>query len=212
MQKERKTRLLLWLENGFTLILGSAIYALGYVAFISPHALVLGGATGVATVFFSLWRLPVGVGIFLLNLPLILWSCFVGGWRSTLRALKGILFTSVFLTLFEGLSVPLFSPHWGALLGGAVTGAGIGLLLTADYTTGGSELAAALLLHRRHRHFTLGRLVMLFDTVIVLFATAVLGTPEALPYSIALNLAFALSLDLFMRIGERLPYPICHQF
>ena len=212
MKKERRRRILLWLENGFTLLLGSVLYSLGYVALIAPHALVLGGATGVATVFFSRWQLPVGVGVFLLNLPLILWSCFVGGWRTTLRALKGIIFTSVFLFLFEGLSLPPFSPFWGALLGGAVTGAGIGLLLTADYTTGGSELAASLLLHRRHRYFTLGRLVLLFDSAIVLIATFILGTPEALPYSIALNLAFALSLDLFMRIGERLPYPISHQY
>ena len=212
MKKETKRRLLLWLENGLTLLLGSILYSLGYVALIAPHALVLGGATGVATVFFSLWRLPVSVGIFLLNLPLILWSCFVGGWRSTVRALKGIIFTSAFLSLFEEITLPAFSPLWGALLGGAVTGAGIGLLLTADYTTGGSELVASLLLHRRRRHFTLGRLVMLFDSAIVLVATAVLGMPEALPYSIALNLAFALSLDLFMRIGERLPYPISHQF
>lgn len=212
MKKESKRRLLLWLENGLTLLLGSVLYSLGYVALIAPHALVLGGATGVATVFFSLWRLPVGVGVFLLNLPLILWSCFVGGWRTTFRALKGIVFTSAFLSLFEGITPPSFSPLLGALLGGAVTGAGIGLLLTADYTTGGSELAASLLLHRRRRHFTLGRLVMLFDSAIVLVATAVLGTPEALPYSITLNLAFALSLDLFMRIGERLPYPISHQF
>ena len=56
MKKERKRLILLWLENGFTLFLGSALYSLGYAALIAPHSLVLGGATGVATMFFSLWQ------------------------------------------------------------------------------------------------------------------------------------------------------------
>ena len=208
MQTERKHRLILWVENGFTLIFGSVLYAIGYVTLIAPHTLVLGGATGIATVFFSLWRVPMGIGVFLLNLPLIVWSCFAGGLRATAKALTGILATSVFLWLFEPLSLPPFSPLWGAVLGGAVTGAGIGLLLTVNYTTGGSELAASLLLRRRRRHLTVGRLVLLFDTIIVLLATVVLDAPNALPYSFALNVTFALSLDLFIRMGARMPYPI----
>ncbi len=208
MSATYKRNLLCLIESVFTLLLGSVLYALGYVTLIAPHSLVLGGATGIATVFFSLWHVPVGLCVFLVNLPLIVWSCFVGGWRSTVRAMMGILSTSVFLALFEHLSAASFSILWGAILGGAVTGAGIGLLLTVDYTTGGSELAAALVLRRRRRHLTVGRLVLLFDTVIVLLATVLLEASAVLPYSVALNLSFALFLDLFMRMGARLPYPI----
>lgn len=208
MEAARKRKWICLTESVFTLLLGSVLYALGYVTLIAPHSLVLGGATGIATVFFSLWRVPVGLCVFLVNFPLIVWSCFVGGWRSTVRAMMGILTTSACLTLFAPLSAFAFSHLWGAILGGAVTGAGIGLLLTVDYTTGGSELAASLLLRRRRRHLTVGRLVLLFDTVIVLFATFLLEAAAVLPYSVALNLSFALFLDLFMRMGARMPYPI----
>ena len=208
MEAGRKKRILYRVESVLTLLLGSVLYALGYTALIAPQALVLGGATGIATVFFSVWRVPMGLCIFLVNLPLVIWSCFSGGWRATARALTGILATSLCLAFFEGISLPAFSPLWGAVLGGAVTGAGIGLLLAVDYTTGGSELAASLLLRRRRRHLTVGRLVLLFDTLIVLVATFALESPALLPYSVALNLTFALFLDFFMRIGGRLPYPI----
>ena len=207
MQARRRERLLWQLEQAFTLLAGSLLYAFGYLAFIAPHTLVLGGATGLATVFFTLWRMPVGLCVLLINLPLIIWSCFAGGLRATIRALIGVAATSFFLFLLSPLSFPPFSSFWGAVLGGAVSGAGIGILLSFDYTTGGSELAAALLLQRKRRHLTVGRLVLLFDTVIVLVATAVLATPRALPYSVALNVSFAIFLDLFMRMGMHLPHP-----
>ena len=155
-------------EQAVTLLVGALLYAVGYAAFIAPHTLVLGGATGLATLFFTLWRVPVGLCVLLINLPLIVWSCFAGGKAATLRAGIGIVATSLFLFLFSSPQFPAFSSFWGAVLGGAVTGTGIGLLLSFDYTTGGSELAASLLMRRKRRHLTVGRLILLFDTAIVL--------------------------------------------
>lgn len=209
MQDKKRIKFIRHVESVITLFLGSALYAVGYVALIAPRGLVLGGATGIATALFALWHIPVGLTVFLVNLPLVIWSCFVGGRHATARSLVGVVGTSLLLSALEGIFVIQLPTLWSALLGGAVTGSGIGLLLAVNFTTGGSELAAALLSHRR-QGLSVGRLVLLFDTVIVLLATAVLGDARALPCSIALNLSFAVFLDFFMRIGTRLPYPINH--
>ena len=54
------------------LFLGATVYAVGYRFFIEPCQLVLGGATGVATLLHYVFLLPVGIGFLIVNLPLLL--------------------------------------------------------------------------------------------------------------------------------------------
>lgn len=183
------------------MLFGACVYALGYEAMIAPLSLILGGATGIGTVAFYLWQVPVGVAILLVNLPLLIWGGLLFGLPSVLRTVLGVLSTSL---LLESVSLDAFPMPllFGAVFGGIFTGLGVGIMLFYGYTTGGSELAASLILHRgKHRILTVGRLVFLFDTVIVLSASLLLGKTDFLPYSVLLNFCFSLSLDASLSSG-----------
>jgi uncharacterized membrane-anchored protein YitT (DUF2179 family) len=179
------------------LFIGSLFYAFGYKAFIEPSYLILGGATGAATLFHGLFGLPVGVGIVLVNLPLFLWGSARRGIFAMLRTGLGILFTSIFL------DVPFLSPKYtlppalGAAFGGALTAVGIAMLLWHGYTTGGSELAAVLI-RERFSLLTVGKIVLLIDTAIVLLSVFLLNQTGELFYSVLLNLVFAVALDILV--------------
>ncbi len=177
------------------LLVGSLFYAIGFRAFIEPAELILGGATGAATLLHGLLGLPIGIGVLLVNLPLFLWNTLRHGIGATLRTGIGILASSVSLDLFASLLPITVSKVWGAVLGGILSALGIAVLLSRDFTTGGSELAAVLL-RERFSLLTVGKTVLLLDTAIVLLSVFLLGKTESLFYSVLLNLTFAVVLDL----------------
>ena len=58
------------LSEILTLIVGSAIYGLGIVLFLSPSGTIMGGATGIATTVNILFpMLSIGTMIFAVNVP-----------------------------------------------------------------------------------------------------------------------------------------------
>ncbi len=184
------------------LLVGSAVYALGYQLFMAPADVIIGGATGIATVAHILFGFPVGLGVILVNLPLLIWSILKNGFRSVMFALPGILFTSLFLDAFSFLPMIETSPFFSAAIGGVISGFGIGLLLARGYTTGGSELAATLL-HGIVPLLTVGNWVLLIDTAIISGAALIMGKIDVLFYSIVVSISFAVVLDLVVGGVER---------
>lgn len=184
------------------LLIGSVIFALGYQLFMAPADVIIGGATGVATVAHILFGFPVGLGVILVNLPLLIWSILKNGFRSVMLAIPGILLTSLLLDAFSFLPMIETNPFFSAVLGGVVSGFGIGLLLARGYTTGGSELAATLL-HGLFPPLTVGNWVLIIDATIISGAALLMGKIDVLFYSIVVSLSFAVVLDLVVGGAER---------
>lgn len=69
------------------IICGTAIMAMGTALFMVPNKLSTGGFAGVATIFYYLFNLPVGTMMFLLNVPLFIFSFFKIGRKFFFRAI-----------------------------------------------------------------------------------------------------------------------------
>lgn len=195
MERIREKKGSVLLRDILTLLIGSVFYAVGFRAFIEPAGLILGGATGAATLLNGVLGIPVGIGVLLINLPLFAWNTLRHGIGATLRTGVGILASALFLELFVSLSPIAYSGALGAFAGGLITALGIAVLLSREFTTGGSELAAVLL-RERFSLLTVGKTVLLLDTAIVLLTVFWLKKADSLFYSVLLNLTFAVVLDL----------------
>lgn len=195
MQKLRKKPKYSIVIDAAVLVSGSLFYAIAFEAFIEPSNLVLGGATGVATLLYGTLGIPVGVGILMVNFPLFLWNTVRHGFSHTFRMGIGVLISSLSLVLFSSLVPIPVSSLAGAVFGGLLSALGIALLLSREFTTGGSELAAVLI-RERFSVLTVGKTVLLLDTAIVFLSVVLLGRIENLFYSALLNLVFAVVLDL----------------
>ena len=55
-------------------ILGSALMALGVASFLLPNQLSSGGFSGVATIIYYLFEIPMGTMIIVMNIPLFLFA------------------------------------------------------------------------------------------------------------------------------------------
>ncbi len=172
-----------------SILFGSFLFGLAYNLFLEPGGIIVGGFTGIATLLHLLFGWDSGLLVLLLNLPFLIWCGIRYGVRFAVRSVVGVGATSAALSLLTFLPVSLSDPLLCAALGGAVMGVGCGLLLHRGYTTGGSDLVAALLRSTRPDS-SVGQLVVVVDTVIVLVSAIVLRNFSTTFYSLIAIFAF----------------------
>ena len=171
------------LKDYLWIILGSIITAAAINLFLVPYKIAPGGVTGIATVIYYLSgeKFPVGTTMLVLNIPLFIFGMkFIGG-RFTVRTL----FSTIFLSAVIDLSEP-FTRLFGAQLaleklsaspdyllytifGGFFMGLGLGLVFKSGATTGGTDLAARIV-HHFLPGLTMGKLLLLIDSTVIIFA------------------------------------------
>ena len=79
-----RTRIARWgaiLQDYLIILLGVTLTALGLVWLLIPNKIAAGGVSGLATIIFYLWKLPVGPIMLAFNLPLFLGCLRVFGMR-----------------------------------------------------------------------------------------------------------------------------------
>ncbi|NLK00626.1 MAG: YitT family protein [Clostridia bacterium] len=156
------------LEYGL-ITLGCLITAVGLDMFLVPNRIASGGVSGLATITFHLFGLPVGLVMLALNIPLFLASIKILGPQFGLKTLYGFFVLSVFIdTLSPITKSPTSDPVLAALFGGIMSGLGLGIVFKAGGTTGGTDLAAQLI--RKFFKTTTGQGLFMVDGLVILLA------------------------------------------
>ena len=151
----------------FVIVIGSAIYAVGFQFFMYPNSIVAGGAVGVAMIINRLIPVPVGVMTIILNIPLFIVAWRYFGLDFLISSLVGMAVSSVFVDLFAMFNIVLtHDPMLASIIGGAIKGFGLGVIYYVGTTTGGVDIVAKLL-RIKYPHINLGTLLMLLDAAII---------------------------------------------
>jgi uncharacterized membrane-anchored protein YitT (DUF2179 family) len=162
--------------------IGVAIAVCGLKIFLVPNKIAAGGISGVATILYYLFKLPIGAVYIVLNIPL-----FVFGIKDIGRAfgLKTLYATVLYSVLAEVIYVKDFQSDLflACVYGGILTGIGIGLVVKYGATTGGSDMAAKIL-NNRFKHIGVSTFIFIVD-FIVIFASGVVFSPTLAMYAIA---------------------------
>ena len=151
----------------FSTLLGSLIFALGFDLFLAPNDLNSGGISGLAMVVVELLGFgSVGTLSILINLPLFALGGIKIGRRFFIGSVIGMISSSILIDTLTLLPAPQSEPLLGALYGGVVCGAGLGMVFVAGTSTGGSDILVRLL-KLRYRNVPIGQISMSFDLVVV---------------------------------------------
>jgi uncharacterized membrane-anchored protein YitT (DUF2179 family) len=134
------------------ILLGAALQALALKVFLVPANLASGGVSGLAQIISHYTDWPIGLMVFVGNLPLFLigWR-HLGGPRFAFRTAFAVITFSVIMDLPidflppQGLTDDLVL---NALYGGVVSGIGFGLVYRGRGTSGGSDILGRILNHR----------------------------------------------------------------
>lgn len=164
-----------WFLSYSLIIIGSFILAAGFVLFITPYRIVPGGVYGISIVLHYLFGTPVGLMALCFDIPLTLIGLKILGPRFGFKTVLGFSLTAIFmdtLTYFWGYE-PLVQGDalLSSIFGGVLIGLGLGLIFKSKATSGGSDIIAMII--NKRAKIPLGQLMILVDSVIVLFGLAV---------------------------------------
>ena len=135
-----------------------------------------------------------GVLYFLLNLPILVLAYRTLGRAMVWKTLVCTLSYSLFYSLIPVPKAPIISDYLTAcLLGGILTGAGSGIVLTCGCSSGGLDIIG-LCLSKQRSHFTIGRFSLAFNAL--LYAVClILFSPAVAIYSVIYNYFASIAMD-----------------
>jgi uncharacterized membrane-anchored protein YitT (DUF2179 family) len=163
------------------ILAGALVQALAMRLFLIPAQLVSGGVSGIAQLINYYIHWPIGLMVFVGNIPLFIlgWQ-YLGGPRFALRTALSVAAFS-FLTDFLVIFIPTGIVHdlvLNCLYGGVLLGIGLGLVYRGKGTSGGSDILGRILNHRVG--VSISQSYLITDTAVILAAGFVFGWENAL--------------------------------
>jgi uncharacterized membrane-anchored protein YitT (DUF2179 family) len=156
-------------QDYIIICIGTLLYGFGFNGFILSNGIVTGGLSGISALIFFGTSIPVSVSYFLINLVLLAFAFKALGYKFILKTIFGVVSLSLSLSLFEWLleGVPIIrgEPFMCILIGGGICGTGLGLIFSANGSTGGTDIVAAII--NKHKNISMGMGLMLFDVIII---------------------------------------------
>ncbi|MFA5576607.1 MAG: YitT family protein [Tissierellaceae bacterium] len=173
--------------------IGSLIMAMALVYFLAPNTIAPGGVTGFAVVIEKIGSIPIYVTNLALNIPLFILGFKILGKETAAKTL----FSTLALSLFLKILPPLVLTHdllLSSIFGGLLGGIGLGLVFKFGGTTGGTDLAAAILNNKFQALSMVG-----FMTAIDLFVVAFAGVIER---QIEISLYSVIAMFVTMKVVD----------
>lgn len=189
-------------KNAVLIFVGSLCLAYGVVALFIPNALVTGGTSGMALLLHYVLKLPAGMMMVAINVPLLWLGMRYLGKRFTMRSIITIVFTSVCIDgMVELLHVKALSQDiaLASLFGGALIGVGLGSILSAGASAGGSTIVAKIIASKTS--IKASSVILAIDVLIIVSIAVVFGNVDIALWSLVSIYVTAKSIDLFLSRG-----------
>ena len=206
------------------IILGIAPMALMVNWVLLPHAFVGGGLTGICSAIYYVTNglfpsvfpeyggaIPVWLTTFVINVILLLIAGLTVGWRFCIRTMVGVAAITFWYRVIPILPEPIIADPWlGAIIGGFVFGLSLGCVLTADGSSGGTDIVAMIVNH--YHNISLGNIMLLCD-ILIIASAFFLPLPESMLkeggnptylqikrvlYGVAMTISYTVAVDWLM--------------
>ena len=164
-----KQMILRELKDYLLITLGMISYGIGWTIFLLPNDITTGGMAGVASIVYWATGFPVQYTFFHINAVLLIAALKVLGWKFSVKTIYAVILLTLFLSLIQNLTKDISllqdEPFMACILGASFCGGGIGITLSANGSTGGTDVIAAII--NKYRDITLGRVIMICDMIII---------------------------------------------
>ena len=198
-----KTKARVLLTDFLFLITGAMIYAVSINMFTAPNNIAPGGISGISTMLNYLFGVPIGLFVFLLNIPIMVWSILDIGYKLVVKTLLAIVLSSVIIDVFSTF-LPVYTGDMilVALFAGLLEGVGLSLTFLRGATTGGTDMTARLL-QKRYRHIPMGKLMLVIDGAIVAVSAVVYQNIESAMYACIVIFVATTIIDTILYGADR---------
>lgn len=180
---------------------GCFLLAVGLEVFLVPLKLSPGGISSLGTVFLYFFSVPLSVTNLSLNILLFIAAYKILGREAVIKSIAGVVFTSAFLAIAEHIPTVDTDYFASALAGGTLIGLGVGLVIRRGASTGGSDLAAMMVL-KYMPHLSVADIIFVIDAVVILLAGVVFKSVTVPIYSFAALFVAARITDGVITMGN----------
>ncbi|WP_242872691.1 YitT family protein [Merdimonas faecis] len=181
---------------------GNAILAFSVAAFIVPHGIIMGGATGIGLLLSRVISLPLSSLILAVNAFLFVWGTLVLGKRFALTTIVSTFAYPAFLSVAQmipGITELTDNIMLATLYGGVLLGAGIGLIVKVGSSTGGTDILALIF----HKWFHIPVAVLLYVVDFLVLGSQIFdSTSEQVLYGIMTLVLETVFMNRVMLLGK----------
>lgn len=184
------------------IIAGCFLYAFGMNAFIVPFGLYTGGGVGISQIityflekFLLSGRLNLyGIVNLFVNIPLLFLAWKSMGRTFFFKTLFGAGMISVFMSVLPVIQPPLLEDCLASsIVGGVMSGIGVGLVLTAGGCGGGVDIVAVWAA-KRFKNASVGKISLAVNVVIYAFLLLMFDS-QIVIYSLIQMVFFTILMD-----------------
>ena len=191
------------------ILFGTMLGGIGVALFTAPAKLASGGVNGIGTILLHLFGWDTGMVMLAINIPLLLWGMRVFGRMYGVRSVLGSVLLSLWVSFFGKLSgyrsVLSVGDRMDVLLaavfGGALLGAGIGIVMKSGSNTGGTDIVAQIM--NKYTPLPIGICAFIPDCLVILAGFAIFGLEQALFAVLSLYVCSTVENFVVMDIGTR---------
>ena len=205
MNKLKNINMKKMLYDGFLIILGDIIFAVGINQIITPLNLYNGGFTGIAQIlrvvlidYLNVPEIPgidyLGIIYFLINVPLFYMALKIIGKEFCISSFIAIALTSVCMSAIPVATKPIFDNVLAAcLVGGVVVGTGAGIVLRAGSSGGGQDVIGVCV-SKLNPNFSVGKISIAINIGVYVICLFIFNI-ETVIYSFIYSTIIAMAID-----------------
>lgn len=194
-----------WKKNLWTIIgvlAGNLILAFTVSAFMVPHGIIMGGATGMGLTISHYFPIDLSLIIFIVNAILFVLGAVVLGKKFALTTIISTFVYPTFLSVVRqipGVADMTDNIMLATIYGGALLGLGIGLIVRVGASTGGTDILA--LVFNKWFHIPVAALLYVVDFT-VLGMQVFFSDSEQILYGILALILTTIVLNRVMLMGQ----------
>lgn len=185
------------LKKFAVITLAAFVYGAGISLLIDPNDLAPGGVSGLSVILSRIIPLETGTIYFLVNIPIMLLGVWKFGVRFIVSTSWAILMISLSTNLFAPLGALTDQHLLAAIFSGVSTAAGIGYVMRAGATTGGTDIIVKCLKLKKP-HLKTGTIFLGMDIMIILAGGIVFGNVDSVLYSLISVAITSAILDMIL--------------
>ncbi|QIB28189.1 YitT family protein [Caloranaerobacter azorensis] len=172
------------------ILLGNLFCSIAFNGFFVPNHLLSGGVGGISIMIHFLTNLPIGLIIFIINIPIFIIGAKIIDKKFTAYSFISMLTLSFLLELTRGIDQLIMMDDilLAAIFGGILNGLGMGLLFRNRTSQGGLDIIAAIF--KKKYNINIGTGLMGFNTIIIALSSVLFGLKPAMYTLIALYTAY----------------------
>lgn len=187
----------------FFITFGMALYAFGFCGFILPEKVVIGGVAGIGTIVYLVTGIPVAITQYALNLVLLAIAYKIVGKRFVLGTIFGCTMMAIFVGLFQPLLAGGFlnEPVMNVVIGGVMSGFGVGITFTHNGSSGGTDIIAAMV--SKYTNVSVGRTMLYVDVMIISSSFFVTHKVETVVYGLVVLFLTSYVVDMIINTNRQ---------